>query len=208
MEKYIEIIKNSYSGYWNYLKYELIDLNHWDNYFYGLIGISLLVWILEILFPWRKDQSLFRKDFWLDTFYMFFNFFLLNLIVLIFLSNTAEAIFKEVLPYYESRNNKAGIARMNYSLATLASLRSQHQKSIPYYEISLALNSEMNRLEFVKDINQKLFIAYNIVQDTAKANEANRVYNIMKDSLDSQERKALIADMKTKYETEKIEQSP
>lgn len=97
MEKYLDIIKKSYSGYWNYLKHELISINHWDNYFYGLIGLSLLVWALEILFPWRKDQPLFRKDFWLDTFYMFFNFFLLNLIVLIALSNTAAEFFNDML---------------------------------------------------------------------------------------------------------------
>jgi sterol desaturase/sphingolipid hydroxylase (fatty acid hydroxylase superfamily) len=35
-----------------------------------------VIWILEIIFPWRKEQSIFRKDFWLDAFYMFFNFFL------------------------------------------------------------------------------------------------------------------------------------
>jgi len=97
MKKYIDIIKNSYSGYWNYLKNELISINHWDNYFYGLIAISLIVWVLEIMFPWRKNQPIFRKDFWLDTFYMFFNFFLLNLIVLIALSNTASALFDDVL---------------------------------------------------------------------------------------------------------------
>lgn len=97
MDKYIDIFKKSYSDYWNYLKYELIDLNHWDNFFYGLIIISLLVWVLEIAFPWRKNQSIFRKDFWLDTFYMFFNFFLLNLIVLIALSNTASELFNDVL---------------------------------------------------------------------------------------------------------------
>ncbi|MDO6595393.1 sterol desaturase family protein [Oceanihabitans sp. 2_MG-2023] len=97
MEKYIDIIKNSYSGYFNYLKNELISINHWDNYFYGLIIISLVVWGLEIAFPWRKNQSIFRKDFWLDTFYMFFNFFLLNLIVLIALSNTAAAFFDDIL---------------------------------------------------------------------------------------------------------------
>ena len=97
MDKYIDIIKNSYSGYWNYLKNEILFQNNWDNYFYGLIIISLVVWLLEILFPWRKNQSVFRKDFWLDTFYMFFNFFLLNLIVLIALSNTAAAFFNAVL---------------------------------------------------------------------------------------------------------------
>ncbi|TXD83520.1 sterol desaturase family protein [Subsaximicrobium wynnwilliamsii] len=99
MEKYLDIILNSYSGYWRYLKNELIDIYHWDNYFYGLIGLSLLVWGLEILFPWRKNQPVFRKDFWLDTFYMFFNFFLLNLIVLIALSNTAAEIFNDILGF-------------------------------------------------------------------------------------------------------------
>ncbi|MEZ4803606.1 MAG: sterol desaturase family protein [Gelidibacter sp.] len=97
MEKYIDIISKSYSGYWNYLKHQIIQVNHWDNYFYGLIIISLLVWILEIIFPWRKNQSIFRKDFWLDTFYMFFNFFLLNLIVFIALSNTAAEFFNDIL---------------------------------------------------------------------------------------------------------------
>ena len=70
---------------------------HWENYFYGLILVSLIVWALELLFPWRKDQPVFRKDFWLDTFYMFFNFFLLNLIVLIALSNTASQLFEDLL---------------------------------------------------------------------------------------------------------------
>ena len=97
MKKYLDIIKNSYSGYWNYLKNEILLQTNWDNYFYGLIVISFAVWILEIAFPWRKDQALFRKDFWLDTFYMFFNFFLLNLIVFIALSNTAAELFNDVL---------------------------------------------------------------------------------------------------------------
>ena len=100
MESYIDIIKKSYVGYWNYLKHEIITINHWDNYFYGLIFISVAVWLLEIVFPWRKQQSIFRKDFWLDTFYMFFNFFLLNLMVLAALSNTAKAFFNDVLKVF------------------------------------------------------------------------------------------------------------
>ncbi|MDN3666280.1 sterol desaturase family protein [Algibacter miyuki] len=97
MEKYLNIIKNAYSGYWNYLKNEILFQNNWDNYFYGLIAISLIVWGLEVAFPWRKNQSIFRKDFWLDTFYMFFNFFLLNLIILIALSNTAAEFLNDAL---------------------------------------------------------------------------------------------------------------
>ena len=97
MNKYIDIIKNSYFNYWNYLKNSVLMELNWENYFYGLIIISLIVWGLEAVFPWRKNQSLFRKDFWLDTFYMFFNFFLLNLIVLIALSNSAAQLFNDIL---------------------------------------------------------------------------------------------------------------
>lgn len=96
MEKYIDIIINSYGGYLNYLISEILYWK-WDNYFYGLLAISLVVWILELLFPWRKNQPVFRKDFWLDLFYLFFNFFILNLILLIALSNITEQFFNDFL---------------------------------------------------------------------------------------------------------------
>ena len=53
----------------------------YSNYFWGLILISILVWLAELLFPWRKSQSAFRKDFWLDVFYMFFNFFIFAIFI-------------------------------------------------------------------------------------------------------------------------------
>ena len=81
MEKYLEIIKNSYSSYWSYLKKSvLMDLN-WENYFYGLLLISIVVWGLEMAFPWRKNQSIFRRDFWLDALYMFSNFFIFAIVI-------------------------------------------------------------------------------------------------------------------------------
>lgn len=59
----------------------LFEVPWYTNYFWGLIAISLLVWGLEILFPWRKEQSIIRKDFWLDGFYMFFNFFIFAIVI-------------------------------------------------------------------------------------------------------------------------------
>ena len=97
--KYLDIILKSYLNYFNYLKIELIYPN-WDNYFYGLLIISLSVWILELLFPWRKNQPVFRKGFWLDLFYMFFNFFILNLILLIALSNLASTLVNDFLSLF------------------------------------------------------------------------------------------------------------
>ena len=99
MQKYFKIISDSYGGYFNYLKDEILYWN-WDNYFYGLIIISLVVWLLEIIFPWRKNQKIFRKDFWLDLFYLIFNFFILNLILLIALSNVTAQIFNDFLSIF------------------------------------------------------------------------------------------------------------
>ncbi len=99
MNKYWDIILKSYSEYFNYLKVEVTSL-HIENYFYGLIFVSLAVFILEILFPWRKNQPLLRKDFWLDIFYMFFNFFILNLIILIALSNVTVQFLNDILSHF------------------------------------------------------------------------------------------------------------
>ncbi|MFT6601706.1 MAG: sterol desaturase/sphingolipid hydroxylase (fatty acid hydroxylase superfamily) [Dokdonia donghaensis] len=77
MEKYMIGFKDAILGTidWTW-KSVIFEVPWYSNYFWGLIILSLLVWSMEILFPWRKEQSVFRKDFWLDGFYMFFNFFL------------------------------------------------------------------------------------------------------------------------------------
>lgn len=82
MEKYLNAFTNAFTGTLNWTwKSILFEVPWYINYFWGLIVISLLVWGLEILFPWRKEQSIFRKDFWLDAFYMFFNFFLFSIVI-------------------------------------------------------------------------------------------------------------------------------
>ena len=63
---------------WNSITF---NVPWFQNYFWGLILISLLIWGLEIACPWRKNQSIFRKDFWLDGFYMFFNFFIFSITI-------------------------------------------------------------------------------------------------------------------------------
>ena len=96
MNDFKNLIESSYSGYFNYLIQEILHPS-WSNYFYGLLIISLAVFLLELFFPWRKNQAVLRKDFWLDLFYMFFNFFFLNLIVLIALSNVTEKLLSDFL---------------------------------------------------------------------------------------------------------------
>ena len=82
MEIYLEAFLNGFNGTVNYTwKSILFQVPWYKNYFWGLVAISLFVWFLEILFPWRKNQSIFRKDFWLDGFYMFFNFFVFAIVI-------------------------------------------------------------------------------------------------------------------------------
>ncbi|MEN8666627.1 MAG: sterol desaturase family protein [Flavobacteriaceae bacterium] len=78
----LNILWTSFTGslHWFY-RGIVFDLPWHENYFWGLTFISLLVWGLEILFPWRKNQAVFRKDFFLDAFYMYFNFFLFAAII-------------------------------------------------------------------------------------------------------------------------------
>ncbi len=92
----ISIIKNSYLGYWGYLKTEILNPSL-NSYFYWLLGISIFFFALEWYKPWRKNQPLFRKDFWLDAFYMFYNFFLFSLIIYNAASNLVVYYFNSLL---------------------------------------------------------------------------------------------------------------
>ena len=79
---YLEIFGNKFSGMVSWI-IDMVTFNvDWNqNWFYGLIIVSIVVWGLEIAFPWRKNQKFIRKDFWLDAFYMFFNFFIFAIIL-------------------------------------------------------------------------------------------------------------------------------
>jgi len=80
--EYIQVFIDAFLGtlQWT-LKSIAFQVPFYENYFWGLIILSLFIWGLEILFPWRKNQGVFRKDFGLDVFYMFFNFFLFSIAI-------------------------------------------------------------------------------------------------------------------------------
>ncbi|MDG1528288.1 MAG: sterol desaturase family protein [Polaribacter sp.] len=80
MENYLEIFTNTVVGMANYQWKQIIFEVPWnENWFWGLTIISLLVWGLELLFPWRKNQKAIRRDFWLDWLYMYLNFFIFQI---------------------------------------------------------------------------------------------------------------------------------
>ncbi|HMW39680.1 MAG TPA: sterol desaturase family protein [Saprospiraceae bacterium] len=103
LSRYLDIVINSYKSYTHYLIHEVLHPG-WHNYFYWLLGLSLAVWMLEMAFPWRSRQGKLRKDFFLDAFYMFFNFFLLSLIGYSAISNVGVQLFNDFLGLFNIRN--------------------------------------------------------------------------------------------------------
>lgn len=96
MQKYFDIIYNAYTGYASYLWNDIIHPS-WNSYFYWLILVSLFFFFLEVIIPWRKKQAINRKDFFLDLFYMFFNFFLFSLIIYNAASDVVVNLFNDGL---------------------------------------------------------------------------------------------------------------
>lgn len=94
--EYWQTFVNGYSGYANYLWHEITHPSL-TNYFYWLIIVSAFFFMLEVIAPWREEQSIIRKDFWLDLFYMFFNFFLFSLIIYNAASDVVVKFFNDLI---------------------------------------------------------------------------------------------------------------
>lgn len=96
MQRYLDTFFAELNCYAHYLWREILN-PHWGNYFYWLIGISIIVYALELLFPWRRHQPRIRQDFWLDMFYMFFNFFIFALVGYAAISSVFVQAFNDFL---------------------------------------------------------------------------------------------------------------
>jgi sterol desaturase/sphingolipid hydroxylase (fatty acid hydroxylase superfamily) len=103
MDKYWSVVSNAYSGYWNYFVQKVLHPS-WHNYFYWLVGASVIIYVLELLFPWRKNQPAIREHFWLDIFYLFWNYFLFSMIAYNALSMVGVQLFNDFLALFGVTN--------------------------------------------------------------------------------------------------------
>ncbi|MBL4624638.1 MAG: sterol desaturase family protein [Flavobacteriales bacterium] len=106
IETFVTTFLGSINWTWRMITFDV----PWNsNYFYFLIVLSLLVWLLELAFPWRKNQQAMRKDFWLDGFYMFFNFFIFVIAI--------EGVYQLMNKGFES----VGLTIQSFSLMDITS---------------------------------------------------------------------------------------
>ena len=112
MGKYWDLFLNAYSGYASYLWHEITHPGL-KNYFYWLIAVSLFFFALEVIIPWRKKQPVLRKDFWLDGFYMFFNFFIFSLIIYNAASEVVVNLFNDGIKWMSGGFDLQAVNPMN-----------------------------------------------------------------------------------------------
>lgn len=96
MDRYVDLARGSFEGYARYLWHEMTHPG-WSNYFYLLVVLSFLLFIWEQLLPWRRNQPRIREGFWLDLFYLFFNFFGFSLVGYNAVSDVAVTAFADFL---------------------------------------------------------------------------------------------------------------
>jgi len=112
--------------------------------------------------------------------------------------------FNESLPFFKEIGDTRSIASTTYQLAQVESMQGNHNAALPLLEGALMLYEELGSLLYRQEINQQLYITYSILGQQAKADAAIVLYNEAKDSINSREDKKRIAEMRTKYKTEKI----
>ena len=96
IEIYLKAFKDYLHWLWN--DQILISTNSlFGNYFWGIALISITFFIIQVVIPWRKNQAVFRKQFWQDVFYMYFNLFLFYIIFFAGLSAVAESILRSTI---------------------------------------------------------------------------------------------------------------
>ena len=96
MQRYVDIFVAELGSYARYLVHELTHPGE-RSYFYGLILVSLAVYGLELVRPWRRQQPRVRRDFWIDGFYLFFNFFLFSLLGYHAIASVASELVRDGL---------------------------------------------------------------------------------------------------------------
>ncbi len=98
MERYSDAFVQATVDFARYTWHEItFQADPWYiNYFWWLVVLSLVVWGLEVTFPWRKHQPLIRKDFWLDAFYMFFNFYIFKIIIFMAFSEWTYLLMSDI----------------------------------------------------------------------------------------------------------------
>lgn len=118
--------------------------------------------------------------------------------------------FRNASKYYQQAYEKQqmmgdirGMATTLNALGYISQKQKKIDEAIKYYNKSIRIYNEIGVIEGKKDVMLNLSLLYSEMGNFQKAYEYHIRYVNIKDSLTSQESKKIIAELQTKYETEK-----
>ncbi|MBI3501957.1 MAG: tetratricopeptide repeat protein [Bacteroidetes bacterium] len=121
--------------------------------------------------------------------------------------------YDKALEYYikakkikEEVDDKYGLAQLLNSIGSLYFHRHQYNEAIQNQLQALSLSREINAMEVVQSSYKGLSEIYSETKNFTLAYEYHQKYSEVKDSILNEESSKQIAEMQTKYETEKKEQ--
>ncbi|MBI3501924.1 MAG: tetratricopeptide repeat protein [Bacteroidetes bacterium] len=112
----------------------------------------------------------------------------------------------QCLAIMEELGDKNSIAAVLVNMGNCSRELKQYSKALSSYEKSLKLTSSIGFKEGRKDAYEGFSVTYDSLKDYKNAYEYHKKYSDLKDSLLNEESSKQIAEMQTKYETEKKEQ--
>ncbi|NNM23351.1 MAG: sensor histidine kinase [Flavobacteriaceae bacterium] len=117
----------------------------------------------------------------------------------------AKKYIREALKLNTRRNRAYNLASNYTNLATIAYRQGDYSEAEKQFELAKKYAEESESIEKVRDVIQQEAWFYKEIKDYRKALEKQEAFYVLKDSVFSTERAATVAEMETKYETEKKE---
>ncbi len=113
--------------------------------------------------------------------------------------------YMESLKINEEINNKYGIAGSTKNIGGIYLKLKNYDKSLVYLKKGLKLAKEIEAKDLLQNIYEAFYDFYNVKENYKKSLEYYRLYSEVKDRIFTEESSKKIAEMQTKYETEKKE---
>lgn len=117
----------------------------------------------------------------------------------------AEEFYEESLKYREELNDKNGIAINLNDMGELYLRKKDFSKAIDFFERALKISLEINYKDLSSHIYQMLSEAYAMKQKYAEAYRYRNLSYNLRDEIFNEQKSKQLAELKTKYETEKKE---
>lgn len=117
----------------------------------------------------------------------------------------AEEFYEESLKYREELNDKNGIAINLNDMGELNLMKKEFSKAIDYFNRALKISLEINYKDLSGHIYQMLAEAHAMENRFAEAYHYRNLSYSLKDEIFNDRKSRQIAEIKTKYETEKKE---